>query len=63
MHRRNLELERSAPGNVPEELEAEASASAPIPSHAHEPSAPVLTEDDEFGFNEPASHQLPKYER
>lgn len=63
MHRRNLELERSAPGDVPEELEAEAGASAPALSQIHEPTAPVLTEDDDFLFNAPASHQLPRYER
>jgi hypothetical protein len=63
MHRRNLEMERSAPEDVPEELEAEAGASASTPSHAHEPSAPAMSEDDEFGFNAHASHQLPRYER
>lgn len=63
MHRRNLEMERSAPGDVPEELDAGTSASVPAPPHAHEPTAPVLTDDDEFGFNASASHQLPKYER
>jgi hypothetical protein len=56
-------MERSAPEDVPEELEIEAAASASAPSHVHEPSAPVLTEDDEFGFNQAASHQLPRYER
>jgi hypothetical protein len=63
MHRRNLEMERSAPGDVPEEAEAEAGAPTSGPAHIHEPSAPVLTDDDEFGFHVPASHQLPKYER
>ncbi|QDS67489.1 hypothetical protein FKW77_001165 [Venturia effusa] len=58
MHRRNLEMERSAPGDVPEEFEAEAA-----PSHIHEPTAPVLTGEDDFLFNAPVSHQLPRYER
>lgn len=63
IHRRNLEMERSAPELVPEELETEAGASAPAPFNVHEPTAPVLTEDDEFLFNVHASQQLPRYER
>ncbi|KAE9963558.1 hypothetical protein BLS_009177 [Venturia inaequalis] len=59
LHRRNLEMERSAPEDLPEELEAEVGVSAPAPPHMHEPTAPILTEDDEFLFNVPASHQLP----
>ncbi|TID27293.1 ph response protein [Venturia nashicola] len=63
IQRRNLEMDRSAPEDVPEELEAEAGALALAPSLIHEPTAPVLTEEDEFLLGVLASHQLPKYER
>jgi hypothetical protein len=66
--RRNLEAERSAPDTLPESSAgAEAGPSAPphaSSSHDFSPSAPLLSNDDAFGFEAPESqHSLPKYER
>jgi arrestin-related trafficking adapter 9 len=66
--RRNLEAERSAPDTIPESSAmAETGPSAPphaSSTHDFSPSAPVLSDDDAFGFDAPESqHSLPKYER
>jgi hypothetical protein len=66
--RRQLESERSAPVLEPDSTAgAEPGPSAPLASSSttdFAPSAPILSDEDAFIFNAPASHHsLPRYER
>jgi hypothetical protein len=67
LHRRRLESERSAPDDLHEGEEGSSTAENTPQAQDMTPTAPVLNEDDEFGFNfniPPSSHHsLPKYER
>jgi hypothetical protein len=68
LHRRRLESERSAPDDSIDVVEGPSTAGITARARDLAPSAPVLNEEDEFGFdfNIPSSnhHQsLPRYER
>jgi len=70
LERRRLLADASAPPEFPEDCVAGPSSSAPLPSApaASEPTAPVLTEEDEYDMiSGPSrmgrSEPLPKYER
>jgi hypothetical protein len=68
LHRRRLEAERSSPEGSADVVEGSSATESAPRGQELAPSAPVLNEDDEFGFdfNIPSSshHQsLPRYER
>jgi hypothetical protein len=68
LHMRRLESERSAPGDQHDGDEGSSAAETTPRAQDMTPTAPVLNEDDEFGFDFNISssshhHSLPKYER
>jgi hypothetical protein len=68
LHRRRLESERSAPEDLADVAEGSSAAETTPRARELAPSAPMLNEEDEFGFNfnVPSSshhHSLPRYER